>query len=121
MAISPAAISAILVKEEDKVQKPVYYASWALRGLEERNPLMEKLTFALVMTTRKLKPYFQAHMVIILTNKPLRRAISIPEAAELLALWAIKLSEFDIHYRLCIAIKRQIIADFIVEFMNEEG
>ena len=86
MAISPVAISVILVKEEDKVQKPVYYASWALRGVEERNPLMEKLTFALVMTTRKLKPYFQAHMVIVLTNKPLRRVISIPEAAELLAL-----------------------------------
>ena len=57
---------------------------------------MEKLAFALVMAVRKLKPYFQAHTVIILTDKPLRRAMSNPETAERLALWAIELSEFDI-------------------------
>ena len=47
---------------------------------------MEKLAFALVTATRKLKPYFQAHTVVILTDKPLRRAISNPEAAGRLAL-----------------------------------
>ena len=40
---------------------------------------MEKLAFALVTTTRKLKPYFQAHTVIILTDKPLQKAMSSPE------------------------------------------
>ena len=49
----------------------MYYTSRALLGAEERYPLMEKLAFALVMAARKLKPYFQAHMVIVLTNKPL--------------------------------------------------
>ena len=58
LAVSPAAISAALIKEEEKVQKPVYYASRALRGAEERYPPMEKLAFALVMAARKLKPYF---------------------------------------------------------------
>ena len=29
---------------------------------------MEKLTFALVMAARKLKPYFQAHTIIVLTD-----------------------------------------------------
>ena len=71
LAVSPATVSMALVREEDKVQKPVYYASWAFRGAEERYPPMEKLAFALVTATRKLKPYFQAHTVIILTDKPL--------------------------------------------------
>ena len=57
---------------------------------------MEKLTFSLVTAARKLKPYFQAHTMIILTEKPLQRAMSNPEAAGRLALWAIELSEFDI-------------------------
>ena len=70
-AISPAVVSAALVRKEDKVQKPVYYTNRALRGAKERYSPMEKLAFALVMTTRKLKPYFQAHTVIILTDKPL--------------------------------------------------
>ena len=80
LAVSRAAVSATLVREEDKVQKPMYYTNWALRGVEERYPLMEKLVFVVVTTTRKLKPYFQAHTVVILTNKPLRRAMSNPEA-----------------------------------------
>ena len=58
LAVSPAAISAALFREEEKVQKPVYYASRALRGVEERYPPMEKLVFALVTVARKLKPYF---------------------------------------------------------------
>ena len=58
LAVSLAAISAALIKEEDKVQKLVYYASRAFRGAKERYLPMEKLAFALVMATRKLKPYF---------------------------------------------------------------
>ena len=59
---------------------------------------MEKLAFALVTTARKLKPYFQAHMVVILTDKPLRRAMSNLDVAKRLALWAIELRELDIQY-----------------------
>ena len=77
----------------------MYYASQALRGVKERYPPMEKLAFALVTVARKLKPYFQAHTVNVLTDKPLRRAMSNPEAASRLALWPIELSEFDIQYR----------------------
>ena len=60
---------------------------------------MEKLAFALVTVARKLKSYFQAHTIIVLTDRPLKRAMSSPEAAERMALWAIELSEFDILYR----------------------
>ena len=80
---------------------------------------MEKLAFALVTAARKLKPYVQAHTVNVLTNKPLRQAISNPEATGRLALWAIELSEFDIKYHPRTAIKGQIVADFIAEFTHE--
>ena len=103
--ISSVAVSVALIREEDKVQKPVYYTSRALRGAEERYPPMEKLAFALVTAAYKLKPYFQAHMVIVLIDKPLRRAISNPEVVGQLALWAIELSEFAIQYRPCTTIK----------------
>ena len=56
LAISLTAISVALIREEDKVQKPMYYASRALHGAEERYPTMEKLTFTLVTAARKLKP-----------------------------------------------------------------
>ena len=99
LAVSLAAVNAALIREEERVQKPIYYASCVLRGAEERYPPMEKLAFALVTAARKLKPYFQAHTVIVLTNKPLQRTMSNPDAAGRLALWAMELSEFDIQYR----------------------
>ena len=58
LAVSPAAVSATLIREEDKVQKPVYYANRVLCGAEERYPPMEKLAFVLVTVARKLKLYF---------------------------------------------------------------
>ena len=120
MVISPTAISAALVREEDKVQKPVYYASQTFRGAKERYPPREKLAFALVTAAHKLKSYFQAHTVIILTDKPLWQAMSNPEAAGQLALWAIELSEFNIQYRPRTTIKGQVVADFIAKFTNGE-
>ena len=85
--------------------KLVYYTSRVLRGAKERYPLMKKLAFALITAARKLKPYFQAYMMVVLTDKLLRRAMSNPEATERIALWAIELSEFDIQYCPRIAVK----------------
>ena len=98
LAVSPIVISAALIREEERVQKPVYYANRVLRGAKERYPPIEKLAFALVTAARKLKPYFQVHTVVVLTNKPLQREMSNPDVAGRLALWAIELSEFNIQY-----------------------
>ncbi|XP_075665779.1 uncharacterized protein LOC142635522 [Castanea sativa] len=123
LVVSSAAVSATLIREEKKVQKLVYFISWALREAEERYPQIEKLAFALVTAARKLKPYFQAHTINVLTDKPLLKAMSNPEAAGRMALWAIELSEFDIQYRPRTAIKGQILADFVAEITTtkEQG
>jgi len=60
----------------------MYYTSWALRGVDERYLPMKKLAFALVTATRKLKPYFQAHTIVVLIDKTLRQVMSNPEATE---------------------------------------
>ena len=54
-------------------------------------------------------------------DKPLRRAMSSPEAAGRMAIWVVELSEFDIRYRPCTAIKGQVVADFIAEFTLMDG
>ena len=82
---------------------------------------MEKLAFALVTATHKLKPYFQAHTMVVLTNKPIWKAMSNLEATVQMALWAIELSEFDIQYCPHTVVKGQVIVDFITEFTNMEG
>ena len=58
LAVSDFSTSAILIRDKDRVQCPVYYCSRALRRAEQRYPRMEKLILALVTAARKLRPYF---------------------------------------------------------------
>ena len=81
---------------------------------------MEKLAFALVTAARKLKPYFQAHTIIVLTDQPLKKAMSSLEATERMALWAIELNEFDVQYLPRTSVKGKIVANFIVEYTQSE-
>ena len=116
IAILQAAVSAALVRDEGGLQRLVYFISRAFRGAEERYPRMEKLAFALITTAWKLKPYFQAHTIVVLTKQLLKRVMSSPEAAGRMALWAIELSKFDVQYRLRTVVKGQIVADFTAEY-----
>ncbi|KAM6578296.1 hypothetical protein CsatB_030133 [Cannabis sativa] len=52
---------------------------------------MEKLAFALITSSRKLRPYFQAHSIEVLTNYPLRQVLAKPEASGRLLKWAMEL------------------------------
>ena len=81
---------------------------------------MEKLILALVTTTRKLRPYFQAHTIEIPTEYPMKQVLHKPEASGRMMEWAIELSEFDIRYKPKTAIKWQVLADFVMEFTSVE-
>ena len=73
LTATPHVVCSSLIREEDKAQRPVYYTSKALRGAEGRYPQMEKLAFALITASRKLRHYFQAHVINVMTDHPLRR------------------------------------------------
>ena len=111
--MSPAAIRAILIKEA-KIQKPIYYISRVLRDAETRYTKLEKLTYALLITTRKLRPYFQGH-TITLINQPIKAVLHWPNISRRIAKWAIELTEFDINFQPRLSIKAQILADFVIE------
>ena len=121
LALTPHAVSSALIREEGKVQKPVYYTSKALRGAKGRYPLIEKLAFALIMASRKLRHYFQAHVINVMTDHPLKKAMNKLEAPGRLIQWAVELSEFDIRYQPRHAIKAQALVDFIAEFTPNCG
>ena len=98
LAVSLHVVSSVLIKEVGKLQKLVYYISKALRGVEGRYSLMEKLAFSLVTVARKLMPYFQAYVINILTNYSLKKTINKLEVAGRLIQWVVELSEFDVRY-----------------------
>ena len=120
LVVSDFLTSAIIVRDKERVQHPVYYCSRALRGAEKRYPRMEKLILALVTIARKLRPYFQAHTIEVPTEYPVKQVLHKPETSGRLMKWAIELSEFDIIYKPKNAIKGQVLADFVMEFTSTE-
>ena len=81
LAVTPHAVSLALVREEWKKQKLVYYTSRVLRGVEGRYPQIEKLAFVLIIASRKLRHYFQAHVINIMMDHPLKKAMNKLEVA----------------------------------------
>ena len=112
--------SVALVIERDRMQQPIYYCSRALRGAEERYQKMEKVVLALVTTSKKVRPYFQAHTIEVPTEYPMKQILHKPKTFGRLIKWDIELSEFNIRYKPRTSIKWQILADFIMEFTPTE-
>ncbi|KAJ4793841.1 Pol-polyprotein [Rhynchospora pubera] len=115
VATSETAVSAVLIRIEENQQKPVYFVSRILRDAEIRYPPVEKVAFAVMIASRKLKPYFQAHPIKVLTDMPLRKALGQLDVAGRMLKWAVELSEYDVSFEPRTAYKGQILADFIVE------
>ena len=99
LAVSNTVVSSALIKEERNVQKPVYYTSQAFQGAEANYPRMEKIAFTLLVTSRKLHPYFQAHLIVVMTDQLIRKIMNKIDTARRLIQWAIELGQFDIEYR----------------------
>ncbi|KAG7548008.1 Integrase catalytic core [Arabidopsis suecica] len=83
--------------------------------------MMEKLALAVVISARKLRPYFQSHPIEVLTSHPLRSILHGPSQSGRLAKWAIELSEYDIEYKSRTSAKAQVLADFLTELPLEDG
>ncbi|XP_020417977.1 uncharacterized protein LOC109948691 [Prunus persica] len=121
LSISVSAVSSVLIRSKDNAEHPVHYVSKAFQDAEVRYPDIEKLAFALVVSARRLRPYFQAHTIHVLTNQPLRQVLQKPETSGRLVKWAIELGEFDIHYKPRPAIRGQAVADILSEFTEPQA
>ena len=73
--MSLAAVSAMLIKEEDKVQRLVYYVSKVLLRAENRYLRIKKLAYALIIATSKLHRYFQEHPIIEFMDQPFKQIL----------------------------------------------
>ncbi|GKE65647.1 reverse transcriptase domain-containing protein [Tanacetum coccineum] len=121
LAASKEAVSVVMMTQMEAKQMPIYFVSRALRGPKVNYTSMEKLVLALVHASKRLRRYFQAHPIVVITDQPIKNILSNPEVVGRMQKWSIQLGEFGIHYRPRISVKGQVLADFIVERPEEEN
>ena len=106
LAVVEASGSAALFKEEENRKKrPIFFVSKSLFEVETQYTHVEQAALALHVVTKMLRPYFQAHPIVVLTNLPLRSTIHKVDLSGRMARWAIELSEFGIQYKPRLALK----------------
>ncbi|XP_016185827.1 uncharacterized protein LOC107627512 [Arachis ipaensis] len=86
-----------------------------LQDAETRYSRLEKLAFALLTASRRLRQYFQAHPVTVRTDQAVKQVLQKPDLAGRMLAWSVELSQFDIKFEPRYAIKAQAMADFIAE------
>lgn len=119
LSTSAKSISYALVVEREGEKKPVYFVSRALQNPELNYPSLEKLVLALIYAARRLRRYFQAHQIEVLTNCPIKQILLKPETSGRLAKWAIELGEHHISYCPRTSIKGRALVDFLLEIPGE--
>ncbi|KAL0428288.1 UNVERIFIED_CONTAM: Pro-Pol polyprotein [Sesamum latifolium] len=115
LSATPHAVSLVLICEEEGRQLLIYYVSKVVNGAEGRYTPIEKMALALVVTARRVRPYFLSHPIGVKTNTPLKQTLGKPDTLGRLVEWAVELSEYDISYVPRTTIKAQALTDFISE------
>ncbi|XP_072071627.1 uncharacterized protein [Arachis hypogaea] len=116
LSITEEALAATLIREnEKKDQKPIYFISKVLQDAEARYSRIEKLAYALLIASRRLRQYFRAHSMTVRTDQAVKQVLQKPDLAGRMLAWSIELSQFDIKFEHRYAIKAQAMADFIAE------
>jgi hypothetical protein len=103
------------------IQQPVYYISEVPHEAKTRYLEVHKLLYVVLITSRELHHYFQAHKISVVSSYPLRDVLHNPNVTGNIAKWAAELSKFELDFISCHAIKSQVLADFIVDWMPPES
>jgi len=126
VAATTQVVSAVIVVERQEeghalpVQRPVYFISEVLSETKTRYPQIQKLIYAVVLAGRKLRHYFEAHSVTVVSSSPLGEIVHNQEATGRIAKWSVELMGENLTYAPRKAIKSQILADFVAEWIDTQ-
>ena len=90
----------------------MYYISEVLSETKTRYPQIQKLLYTVVLARRKLRHYFEAHPITVVSSFPLGELVRNREAEGRIAKWSVELMGETLTYAPRKAIKSQVLADF---------
>ena len=88
IVVAPHAVILVLIRDDNGLQKPVYYVSKSLYEAEVKYLSLKKAILVVVHATRKLPHYFQAHTVVVLTQLPLKFVLQTVDYTGRIAIWS---------------------------------
>jgi hypothetical protein len=102
--------TAIIVERQEDghaypVQCPVYFVSEVLSESKARYQPVHKLLYAVLITSQKLRHYFQEYSISVVTDYPLGDILQNLDATRRISKWAVKLSALNINFKPRTAIK----------------
>nr|GEY17012.1 reverse transcriptase domain-containing protein [Tanacetum cinerariifolium] len=109
----------LLVAPNPQEELIMYLSTTYGAGPELNYSPIEKLVLSLVFAAKRLRRYFQAHPITVITDQPIKQVMTRLNAAGRLEKWSIMLGEHNITYRLRTSVKGQILADFLVEMPDD--
>jgi ribonuclease HI len=116
--------SIVVERQEDghayPVQRPVYFVSEVLSESKARYQPVQKLLYAVLITSRKLRHYFQEYSISVVTDYPLGDILRNQDATGRISKWAVKLGTLNIDFKPRTALKSQALVDFMAEWRENQ-
>jgi hypothetical protein len=115
----------IVVERQDDshaypVQRPVYFVSEVLSESKARYQPVQKLLYAILITSRKLRYYFQEYSISVVTDYPLGDIMRNQDATGRFSKWVVELDALTIDFKPCTTIKSQVLVDFMAEWRENQ-
>jgi hypothetical protein len=117
-SIPPELPKEATLEDTTKVQKLIYFVSTVLHDVRERYTMHQKLLYTLLITSRKLRHYFQGHPIKVVTDRPLETILRNPNVTGRVAEWAVELQSFEISFETTKVIKSKALAEFTIEWTD---
>ncbi|KAL0331592.1 UNVERIFIED_CONTAM: hypothetical protein Sangu_1704700 [Sesamum angustifolium] len=111
----------LLTKPQSGEKLYIYLLTSEEAGAKPKYHPIGKLALALIVATRKMRPYFQSHQVTVLTNQPLKHILASPNASGRMIKWVMQLSDHGIEFEPRPAIKAQVLANSISKVTKIEN
>jgi ribonuclease HI len=117
--------SAIVVERQEDdhaypVHRPFYFVSEVLSESKARYQPVQKLLYAVLITSRKLRHYFQEYSVSVITDYPLSDMLRNQDATGRISKWAVELGALNIDFKPRTVIKSQALVDFMAEWRENQ-